>query len=90
MALRVLRKRLFMIVYTKGLYITDALAISSGTSASPGESKWSPLKILIRLTRQYGDQLSIKAATATAVRRANFICHCLRRCLMRLFSGKAS
>ena len=86
----VLRKRLFMTVYTIGLYITDALAIRAGTSASPVDRTLFPLKILVRLTREYGDQLSMKAVIATAVRRSSFICQCLLLNLIRLSSVTTS
>lgn len=86
----VLRKRLFMTVYTIGLYITDALAIRAGTSASPADRTLFPLKILVRLTREYGDQLSMKAVIATAVRRSSFICQCRLLSLIRLSSVTTS
>lgn len=66
--------------------MTDALAISAGISASPGERRLFPLKMLITLTKQYGDQLSMKAANAVAVRRKRFNCHRLRLSLMRSLS----
>lgn len=58
----------------------------AGTSASPAESTLFPLKALIKLTRQYGDQLSVKAAIATVVRRRRLICQRRRLSLIRIFS----
>lgn len=58
----------------------------AGTSASPADRTLFPRKMLIRLAREYGDQLSMKAVIAIAVRRTNFICQNRLLSLIRLSS----
>ena len=53
--------------------MTEALASKSGISASPGVSTVEPRMVAIMLTKQYGDQLSTKAAIAKAIMRTILI-----------------
>ena len=75
---RVARNLSFIAVYTIGLYITQALASKSGTSARSGVNTFVPRMVAMMLTMVYGDQLNTKVAIDMAIMRTSLISDLLR------------
>ena len=67
--------------------MTEALAISSGISASPLLNTWLPLKTAAMLTKQYGDQLTMKTIMAVTVMRTTLAMYSFCRSRKSRFSG---
>ena len=67
--------------------MTEALASNSGTSASPGVNVLVPLMVAMMLTKQYGDQLSMKTIMAVTVMRTTLAMYSFCRSRKSRFSG---